>query len=229
MRTVAKQLGIGAMSLYRYVFDRDQLEELVVELVLGAVDISAPRGSAGRKLAVLADRVRVAVSEHPAVVPLLLIHRHRALSSLRWGEAVLTVLADAGFTGKRRVIAFRAVLGYVFGALQVERFGPLSGMGTRALADAAGRGVSRSVRNGCAGPNRGPGRRVPARVRDSPARSRPREVTVRLAICGSRVDLGHGLKHGSRRRAPRSLGTMHGCPDPGRWEPRGCRVRNASN
>ena len=134
MRTVARQLGIGAMSLYRYVTDRDQLEELVVDLVLEAVDISLPRASARRKLAVLADRVRVAVSEHPAVVPLLLIHRHRALSSLRWGEAVLTVLAGDGFTGKRRVIAFRAVLGYVFGALQVEHFSPLSGMGTRALA-----------------------------------------------------------------------------------------------
>ena len=46
----------------------------------------------------------------------------------------MTVLAGAGFTGKRRVIAFRAVLGYVFGALQVEHFSPLSGMGTRALA-----------------------------------------------------------------------------------------------
>ena len=50
------------------------------------------------------------------------------------GEAVLTVLADAGFTGKHRVIAFRAVQGYVFGALQVEHLSPLSGMGTRALA-----------------------------------------------------------------------------------------------
>ena len=135
MRTVARQLGIGAMSLYRYVSDRDQLEELVVDLVLGAVDVSLPRTSAGRKLAVLADRVRVAVSAHPGVVPLLLIHRHRAVSSLRWGEAVLTVLADAGFTGKRRVIAFRAVLGYVFGALQVEHFSPLSGTGTKALAE----------------------------------------------------------------------------------------------
>ena len=134
MRTVARQLGIGAMSLYRYVSDRDQLEELVVDLVLEAVDISLPRASARRKLAVLADRVRVAVSAHPGVVPLLLIHRHRAVSSLRWGEAVLTVLAGDGFTGKRRVIAFRAVLGYVFGALQVEHLSPLSGMGTRALA-----------------------------------------------------------------------------------------------
>ena len=134
MRTVARQLEIGAMSLYRYVSDRDQLEEFVVDVVLGAVHVSLPRGSAGRKLAVLADGVRAAVSEHPGVVPLLLIHRHRVLSSLRWGEAVLTVLADAGFTGKRRVIAFRAVLGYVFGALQVEHYSPLFGMGTKALA-----------------------------------------------------------------------------------------------
>ena len=134
MRTVARQLGIGAMSLYRYVSDRDQLEELVVDLVLGAVDVSLPRTSAGRKLAVLADRVRVAVSAHPGVVPLLLIHRHRAVSSLRWGEAVLTVLADAGFTGTRRVIAFRAVLGHVFGTLQLQHFSPLSGTGTKALA-----------------------------------------------------------------------------------------------
>ena len=135
MRAVARQLGIGAMTLYRYVSDRDQLEEMVVDLVLGAVDISLPRGSAGRKLAVLADRVRVAVSEHPAVVPLVLIHRHRALSSLRWGEAVLTVLADAGFSGTKRVIAFRAVLGQVFGALQLQHFSPLSGTGTGVLAE----------------------------------------------------------------------------------------------
>jgi AcrR family transcriptional regulator len=135
MRTVARQLDMGTMSLYRYVSDRRQLEELVVDLVLKAADVSLPHASAGRKLAVLADQVRVAVSEHPAVVPLLLIHRHRSPSSLRWGETVLNVLADAGFTGKRRMIAFRAVLAYIFGALQVEHFGPLAGAGTAALAE----------------------------------------------------------------------------------------------
>lgn len=67
-------------------------------------------------------------------MPLLLIHRHRSSGSRRWGETVLTVLTDAGLAGKQRVIAFRAVLGYVFGALQVEHFGPLSGPGTAALA-----------------------------------------------------------------------------------------------
>ena len=53
---------------------------------------------------------------------------------MRWGEAVLGVLGAAGFTGTRRVIAFRALLAYLFGALQVARLGPLAGAGTRRLA-----------------------------------------------------------------------------------------------
>jgi AcrR family transcriptional regulator len=135
MRTVAKELDIGAMSLYRYVSDRRQLEELVVDRVLRAVDVRPPRGSAERKLTVLADRVRLAAAEHPAVVPLLMGHRHRCPSSLRWGESVLGVLDDAGLTGKRRVLAFRAILGYVFGAVQLEHFGALSGAGTTVIAE----------------------------------------------------------------------------------------------
>ncbi|PRX49888.1 TetR family transcriptional regulator [Prauserella shujinwangii] len=134
MRTVAGELGMGTMSLYRYVSDRSQLEELVVDLVLRAVDLHVPRGGPAKRLGVLADRVRVAVSGHPGVVPLLLTHRHRSPSSRRWGETVLAVLTDAGLTGEQRVIAFRTILGYVFGALQVAHFGPLSGPGTAALA-----------------------------------------------------------------------------------------------
>jgi hypothetical protein len=44
------------------VADRSQVE-LVVNLVLRAVDVSMPRGSAGKRLSALADRVRVAVSD----------------------------------------------------------------------------------------------------------------------------------------------------------------------
>lgn len=134
MRTVAQELGVGTMSLYRYVQDRDQVEALVVDLVLRAVDVNMPRGTTRRRLRVLADRVRDAVADHPAVVPLLLTHRHRSVSSRHWGETMLTVLTDAGLTGKRRALAFRAILGYVFGALQVQHFSPLSGPGTAALA-----------------------------------------------------------------------------------------------
>jgi AcrR family transcriptional regulator len=135
MRTVAAELGVGAMSLYRYVTGRDELEGLIVDAVLADVDLDAPARSAWRtKITVLAERVRDAIALHPAVVPLLLTRRHLTVVSLHWGEAVLDALAEGGFKGKDRVIAFRALLSYVLGAVQVEHLGPLAGPGTTEIA-----------------------------------------------------------------------------------------------
>ncbi|GHF78478.1 AcrR family transcriptional regulator [Amycolatopsis bartoniae] len=134
MRAVAKELGMGTMSLYRYVDDRAQLEALVVDLVLDLVDLALPRTSAHDRLVLLAERVREVVGEHSAVVPLLLLHRHTSTASRRWGELVLQTLAEAGLTGRQRVIAFRAYLSYVLGALQTAFYSPLSGAGTVQLS-----------------------------------------------------------------------------------------------
>ncbi|MDH6197400.1 AcrR family transcriptional regulator [Mycobacterium frederiksbergense] len=135
MRAVARRLGMGTMSLYRYVTDRDELEAMVVGLVLDGMDLGLPQGSARHQLTVLAEQVRDAAVRHPAVAPLMLTHRHRAAASLRWGESVLGVLAAAGYAGKRRVYAFRALLAYIFGALEIEMLGSLTGPGTQALAN----------------------------------------------------------------------------------------------
>ena len=136
MRAVALELGVGTMSLYRYVRDREHLERLVVDRVLAAVDTeTSAKMSWMQRIHHLCERVRAAVAQQPAAVPLLLIHRHRSQQSMRWGEAVLSVLTDAGLRGKRRVIAFRALLSYVIGAISVEQLSPLEGAGTRALAE----------------------------------------------------------------------------------------------
>jgi Tetracyclin repressor-like, C-terminal domain len=82
----------------------------------------------------LAERTRVAVAAHPAVIPLLMAHRHAAPNSWRWSEAVLAALTEAGFTGRRRVIALRCLVAYITGALQAEYLGPLGGPGTNVLA-----------------------------------------------------------------------------------------------
>lgn len=135
MRAVAAQLGIGTMSLYRYVRDREELELLVVDLVLADVETGQRRGLPWqRRLTELAESARRAVAVHPAVIPLLLTHRHAAPNSWRWGEAMLRALTESGFTGQQRVIAFRCLLAYIVGALQAEYLGPLSGPGTTALA-----------------------------------------------------------------------------------------------
>ncbi|WAL64955.1 TetR/AcrR family transcriptional regulator C-terminal domain-containing protein [Amycolatopsis cynarae] len=136
MRTVAKELGVGTMSLYRYVTDRGQLEGLIVDQVLRTVPLDLPpRTSARERLVLFADRIRHAVGEHPGTVPLLLAHRHLSPASRQWGEAVLGVLAEAGISGRERVLTFRAYLSYVLGALQTDHFSPLSGPGTAALGE----------------------------------------------------------------------------------------------
>ncbi|GGL19252.1 TetR/AcrR family transcriptional regulator [Planomonospora parontospora] len=135
MRAVAAELGMSTMALYRYVDDRGELEGLVVELVLDGVDVSPPAEGAWReRVAALVGRMRDRVGAHPQAVPLTMTHRHRSAGILRWSEAVLAVLAEAGLEGPERVIALRGLLSYVIGAIQLEHLGPLSGEGTAAMA-----------------------------------------------------------------------------------------------
>ncbi len=136
MRAGAKQLGTSTMALYRYVHDRRELEALVVELVLGAVDTTPPPGGADwrERVRTMVGRVRSAAGAHPEIVPLTLTHRHSSPSLMRWSETVLAVLADGGLGGRQRAIALRCLLGYVIGAIQLEHLGPLTGAGTAAMA-----------------------------------------------------------------------------------------------
>jgi len=134
MRAVAKELGMATMSLYRYVTDKDELEVLVVDHVLSGVNLAVPPGEWRDRITELLSRVRKAVTAHPATVPLLLRHRHSVPTSLVQIEAMLAILADAGFTGEDRVIAQRTIIAYLFGMLQNEHYGPLKGAGTAAMA-----------------------------------------------------------------------------------------------
>jgi AcrR family transcriptional regulator len=134
MRTVAEELGMATMSLYRYVTDREHIEQLVVDVVLSAIDTTLPGRLGWRsRVTTLVLRARDAAVAHPAALPLLLVHRAQSVHSTRWGEALLFALTDAGFDGAARAIAFRTLLSYLFGALQVAHYGPLSGEGTRKL------------------------------------------------------------------------------------------------
>jgi AcrR family transcriptional regulator len=135
MRTVAGELGLSTMALYRYVRDRDELELLVVEGVLHPLDTTPPPDPSWTdQIKTMVDRVRAAVGAHPGIVPLLLRHRQSSVSTLRWSEAVLGILTRAGFDGAGRVVALRALISYVNGAIQLEHLGALSGAGTVAIS-----------------------------------------------------------------------------------------------
>jgi AcrR family transcriptional regulator len=98
MRTVAHELGMSTMSLYRYVSGRDELETLVGEAVLATVDDRPPPPGPWReRVTTMVDRVRAAAACHPGAIPLAVAHRPTSPASRRWSATVLDVLAEAGF------------------------------------------------------------------------------------------------------------------------------------
>jgi AcrR family transcriptional regulator len=138
MRAVAAELGVGAMSLYRYVEDREALERLVVDEVLTNVEIeSGRRISWERQITELTERIRDAVGAHPSIVPLLMLHRHDSQAVKRCAERFLKILTEGGFSGRQRVIALRTLVSYLSGALQAQYLAPLDGLGTDAMANAS--------------------------------------------------------------------------------------------
>ena len=132
MRRLGNELGVEAMSLYRYVNGREDLLEgivdrMVAELHLRSDDalLTATEGWQAY-LQWLAHGVRSLAREHPKVFPLIAT-RHPAapwlrppLRSLRVVEDFLTTLIARGFDDARAVEAYRAFSSFLLGHLLLE-------------------------------------------------------------------------------------------------------------
>ena len=71
MRRVAKRLGTGPASLYRYVSTRDELLDLMTDAVAGEIDLDVPlSGDPVEDLAALAGRAKHAHLCHPWLLDL---------------------------------------------------------------------------------------------------------------------------------------------------------------
>ncbi len=135
MRAIAAELGMGVMSLYRYVADRREIEVLVVDLFFQGLAEPVPgERSWQQQIVELSGRARAAAAAHPAVIPLVLSHHEYSPSAWRWSESMLTALDQAGFAGQDRVIAFRCLQSYILGWAQARSLGPLDGPRTAVLA-----------------------------------------------------------------------------------------------
>ena len=128
MRGLAQDLGVEAMSLYRYVSGREDLLEAVVAVLLeGLSDLDEQLGKTWQGyLQGLAHAVRRIAVEHPAAFPLVAT-RHPAapwlrppLRSLELVEDFLSTLSGFGFTDEQVVGTYRAFSGFLLGNLLLE-------------------------------------------------------------------------------------------------------------
>jgi len=123
MRRVADELGVGTMSLYRYVPAKAEL----LDLMLDAVDaeLGKPEGSVEgwrAKLEFFARESWAGYHRHPWVLHIVAMDARPPLGPniLASFEAMLQAVAGIGLTGSEMVAVIKLVQGYVQGAARSE-------------------------------------------------------------------------------------------------------------
>ena len=132
MRTVAGRLHVQAMTLYRYVDNREDLFDAVVDHIVSELDedtdIDQPAGDTDWRpyLTSLAWGVRRYARAHPHAFPLVATRPPSApwinppLRSLRWIETLLNNLSEAGFTDEQVLFTYRSFNSFLLGHLLLE-------------------------------------------------------------------------------------------------------------
>ena len=129
MRSLAKDLGVEAMSLYRYVHGREDLLEAVVDALMSGLtsrlDTELSEHWQGF-LQTLAHEVRLIAVDHPKAFPLVAT-RHPAapwlrppLRSIDVVDTFLARLIGFGFTDPQAVTAYRSFTSFLLGQLLLE-------------------------------------------------------------------------------------------------------------
>jgi TetR/AcrR family transcriptional regulator, tetracycline repressor protein len=191
MRAVSSRLGVRSMSLYRYVQDRDELFDAVVERIVGELaddpEVQLHPVDGWRPyLAGMAHGVRRYARAHPHAFPLVATRPPAApwvnppLRSLRWVEAMLTGLAREGFSDEQVLFTYRTFNSFLLGYLLLEtsamtlrdpKPGDGSFTGTDTISDDGGGSAGHAAANPVIGglsPARSAGQREALQDTDSP-------------------------------------------------------------
>jgi AcrR family transcriptional regulator len=126
IRSLAAELGVAPMSLYRHIRDKDDLmDEVVEELLRQSQPLPPESGSWQSRLADAAQGLRRLLVEEPAALYVYLRHPVVSTSAIRRMEMMLSVLSEAGFDAVSSKAAYAAIQTYTIGfaALEASRAG----------------------------------------------------------------------------------------------------------
>ncbi len=115
MQRLAEQLGIGTMTVYGYFRSKDELLDAIVDAAVGDAQLPARTGPWREQLSELVHFAHQRLVAHPALVALRLRGPVLRPEALRFGEAVLDILYDAGFESAEAALSFRLLFTYLLG------------------------------------------------------------------------------------------------------------------
>jgi AcrR family transcriptional regulator len=122
MRRVARELGAGAMSLYRHFETRDELIDALTDHASAQVVAQAARsGPAEARLCELFESLHDALQAHPEFVALRLRNPILTPEALRFTDTAVSLLLELGLTPRDAVRAYRTLYFHTFGSAAFAR------------------------------------------------------------------------------------------------------------
>jgi TetR/AcrR family tetracycline transcriptional repressor len=121
MRALATELRVSPMALYNHVRDKDELIDLMVDLMLGEVDLCPIAGDWVTQMRALVCSYHHALTAHPGLARVYSTDVRIGPHGLRIMERGLGLLVQAGFSAPEAADAFFALFTYTAGYHQMGR------------------------------------------------------------------------------------------------------------
>jgi len=115
MRTLADELEVAPMALYRHIANKDDLVDAMIDVVFG--EIALPAGGTDWKTAMRQRAISVheALARHPWAIGLMESRRSPGPANLRHRDAVIGKLRAAGFSIQMSAHAYSVLDSYIYG------------------------------------------------------------------------------------------------------------------
>lgn len=141
MRSVGREVGAEAMSLYHHLSGKEELLDSLADWAFAHIRLPGPDQPWRTAMSARAASARAVLVAHPWALGLLESRRHPGPALLRHHDAVLGCLRRAGFPVVLASHAFSVVDAYVYGFVLTELNLPMEG-GEGAQELAVGLGLS---------------------------------------------------------------------------------------
>ncbi len=120
MRTVARELGVEAMSLYHHLRGKDDLLDGLAEFAYARIDLPEPEAPWREAMADRARSARGVLFRHPWALGLIESRRSPGPAALNHHNRVLGCLRGNGFSVALAAHAFSVLDSYIYGFVLTE-------------------------------------------------------------------------------------------------------------
>jgi AcrR family transcriptional regulator len=116
MRNLGDALGVEAMSLYRHVANKDDILDGIVDIVAGEIEVPSIGGDWKKAMRRRALSAHAVLMRHPWATMLIVSRANVGPAMLRYVDATIGCLREAGFSWAMTDHAWTAIDGFVYGA-----------------------------------------------------------------------------------------------------------------